>query len=318
MRKYDYSKRDENGKVVFYVPLWKRNGITLETFDDYWSNVHGPVCSRLPGQHQYWQYHVAHSEGGIWPTIEGIDYTTPDSEQFDGIAELTFLSDDDRKKWFEAAGMLMDDEHNIFSQAIGYNTSYGNSVTYVDGIENSLPNGSEDLIRLFVTVKKSPSVSTKEFRSFLSERFAPTIAKSEYLMKLRLHMFEEVDNTRPPAAGVSHAQSDEEQFQTTIEIAFQNRLEMEMFFTSQEYTSTESEQKAYIKQLSVFPQRTAFTFVYDNEITLAGMRGSKVADLILNIGATNQVRNDIVELMLNNTPYNLKVKDYSQKTMSLK
>ncbi|MGA9379639.1 MAG: EthD domain-containing protein, partial [Phormidium sp.] len=59
--KADYSARDRNGKVAFYVLLWKRKGISLELFDDYWRDVHGPVCARLPGQHQYWQFHVAHN-----------------------------------------------------------------------------------------------------------------------------------------------------------------------------------------------------------------------------------------------------------------
>ena len=39
---------DPREEVVFYVPLWKRNGISLQQFDDYWRDVHGPVCARLP------------------------------------------------------------------------------------------------------------------------------------------------------------------------------------------------------------------------------------------------------------------------------
>ena len=61
----DYSSRDQDARLTFYVLLWKRRGITLEQFDDYWRDVHGPVCARLPGQFQYWQYHVAHNEGGL-------------------------------------------------------------------------------------------------------------------------------------------------------------------------------------------------------------------------------------------------------------
>ena len=61
----DYSARDKDGSVVFYVLLWKRRGISLELYDDYWRNVHGPVCARLPGQFQYWQLHVAHNDGGF-------------------------------------------------------------------------------------------------------------------------------------------------------------------------------------------------------------------------------------------------------------
>ena len=72
MKKADYSVRDQEGKLAFYVLLSKRKGVSLETLDEYWKNVHGPVCARLPGQHQYWQFHVAHNKGDLWPTIDGI------------------------------------------------------------------------------------------------------------------------------------------------------------------------------------------------------------------------------------------------------
>jgi hypothetical protein len=89
-RKIDYSARDRNGQVAFYVLLWKRKGLSLEMFDDYWRNVHGPVCARLPGQYQYWQFPLAHNEGDIWPSLDNIHYTSLEEDQFDGIAELTF------------------------------------------------------------------------------------------------------------------------------------------------------------------------------------------------------------------------------------
>lgn len=310
MRLNDYSKRDENGVVVFFVPLWKRDGITLDLFDDYWSNVHGPVCSRLPGQHQYWQFHVAHAERGTWPELEDISYVTPESEQFDGIAELSFRNDDDRKTWFQAAGILMDDEHNPFKQAIGINTSEGNSITFVDGIEEEEPNGEQNYVKLFVTIKQNVRVSVEEFRRYLKDEFCPSLVPNKNMLKLRLHMFEEVDNTRPPAAGVSHSQPEEEQFQACIEIAFSDRFEMERFFASDEYKSTEATQAKHFRQISVFPQRTVFTYVYDNLITLQGLRGTYTASLIRKIGATNQVKDDIMQLMLTNEPHKLPAKKY--------
>jgi len=70
----NYANRDEKGKVAFYVLLWKRASISLGLFDNYWKDVHGPVCARLPGQYQYWQFHVAHDEGGFFPEIPDLDY----------------------------------------------------------------------------------------------------------------------------------------------------------------------------------------------------------------------------------------------------
>lgn len=300
MSKVDYAQRDYQGKAVFYVLLKKRNGITLDTFDNYWKDVHGPVCARLPSQHQYWQFHLAHNEGGIWPVINGIKCDTPEEEQFDGIAELTFLSESDRQKWFNAAAILMSDEHNLFSKAVGYVTNKGNSKTYVDGIEIGNPNGNLGLVKLHVLLRKAEAISVDNFRNYLVTHFAPALTKSDLILKFRLHLLEEHDNSEklPPAPGVSHYEPLEKQYQAVFEIAFKNRLDMEKFFASEEYAFAVKEQPKYIKQISTFPERDVYTFVYDSKMTLAGQRGSAVAALINNIGATNQLQDDILGLML--------------------
>jgi hypothetical protein len=294
----NYAARDQQGKVTFYVLLWKRKGISLELFDDYWRNVHGPVCARLPGQFQYWQLHVAHNDGGIWPEIPGINYTTTEDNNFDGIAELTFRSDQDRTTWFQAAGILMDDEHNLFSKAIGYNTSAGNSITFVDGIPGGDPNGALGIPKFHVMVRKADKASVDEFRKYLKDTFAAKAAASDRLLKLRLHLFEEVDLSRPDAAGVAHSEPADQSYQAAFEIAFKNRLDMESFFASDAYRAATENQAKYIKQISPFPERSAYTFVYNGEMTLAGQRSSTVAELITNIGATNQLKSDITALML--------------------
>ncbi|MBD2449510.1 nuclear transport factor 2 family protein [Nostoc sp. FACHB-152] len=296
LRKEDYSIRDRQGQLTFYALLWKRKGISLELFDDYWRNVHGPLCARLPGQHQYWQFHLEHSEGGLWPTIDGIDYDCPAEDQFDGIAELTFETETQRQKWFQSAAILMDDEHNLFSKAIGYNTN-GNSQTYVDGIPTPDPNGNLGLLKFHVMVKKSDDVSVDNFRQYLTQSFAPAVVKSDSVLKFRLHLFEEVDNSRPDAAGVSHFEPLQKQYQAAFEIAFANPLEMETFFASREYAVAVQDQAKYIKQLLPFPERSVYTFVYDGKMTLAGQRSSTVAELIVKVGATNELKEDIVSLM---------------------
>jgi hypothetical protein len=298
MRTSDFSARDAAGSVVFYVLLWKRRGIPLDLFDDYWRNVHGPVCARLPGQFQYWQLHVAHSERGLWPEARGIRYDCADENQFDGIAELSFRSADDRNTWFGAAGILMDDEHNLFRKAIGYNTCPGNSRTWVDGIPAGDPNGAVGVPRMHAMVKKADGASVTEFRGYMRETFAPAVAKSSLVLKFRMHLFEEVDASRPDAAGVAHSEPAEENYQGAFEIAFGNRLEMESFLTSGEYAAAVENQANYVKQICVFPERSAYTFVYNGAMTLAGQRSSMVAALITEIGATNQLRGDITSLML--------------------
>ena len=297
----DYSSRDKEAQVAFYVLLWKKKGITLELFDDYWRNVHGPVCARLPGQYQYWQFHVAHNDGGVWPSIGDLVDASSTEENFDGIAELTFKTVEDRDKWFKAATILMDDEHNIFSKAIGYNTSPGNSITFKDGIENGSPNGYLGLEKYHCMIRKADGVKLEDFRSYYKEKFAPALAKMAHVLKLRLHLFDEVDNTRPDADGVSHSEQSELNYQAAVEIAYWNRLELELLFASEEYKDLVREHSKYVKQIRPFPERTAYTFVNNGKMTLAGQRSSTVAQLIMDIGAVNQLQDDIVNLILNNS-----------------
>ncbi|MEH2313012.1 MAG: EthD domain-containing protein [Nostoc sp.] len=298
IRKFDYAIRDQKGQLSFYVLLWKRKGISLDLFDDYWRDVHGPVCARLPSQHQYWQFHLAQNDGGLWPTINGIEYICTDEDQFNGIAELTFETVAERDIWFKSAAILMDDEHNVFSKAIGYNTSFGNSQTYFDRIPVGDPNGKLGIIKFHIMVKKSDAVSVEAFRRYLTDSFAPAVIQSNSVLKFRLHLFEQVDNSRPDAAGVSHYELPEKQYQAAFEIAFANPLEMETFFASKEYAIATKDQAQYVQRLLPFPERTAYTFVYDGKMTLAGQRSSTVAELIANIGATNQLKEDVVSLML--------------------
>ncbi|MEH2406057.1 EthD domain-containing protein [Nostoc sp.] len=298
IRKFDYAIRDQKAQFSFYVLLWKRKGISLDLFDNYWRDVHGPVCARLPSQHQYWQFHLAQNDGGLWPTINGIEYICTNEDQFNGIAELTFETVAERDIWFKSAAILMDDEHNVFSKAIGYNTSFGNSQTYFDRIPVGDPNGKLGIIKFHVMVKKSDAVSVEAFRRYLTDSFAPAVIQSNSVLKFRLHLFEQVDNSRPDAAGVSHYESPEKQYQAAFEIAFANPLEMETFFASKEYAIATKDQARYVQRLLPFPERTAYTFVYDGKMTLAGQRSSTVAELIANIGATNQLKEDVVSLML--------------------
>ena len=297
-KKIDYSVRDKEGKVGFYVLLWKRKGITLELFDNYWKDVHGPVCARLPGQYQYWQFHVAHNEGGIWAVPGDAINASNADEHFDGIAELSFVSELDRETWFKAAAILMDDEHNIFSKAIGYNTSPGNSITFIDGIENGAPNGETGVEKYHCLIRKADGVSVEEFRKYIKEQFAPALASSERVVKLRLHLFEEVDNSRPDAGGVSHYEPPEKQYHAAVEIGFWSHLERELLLASEEYLEAVKDFPKYVKDFKPFPERTAYTFVYQGEMTLAGERSAKVAELIMKIGAENQLKEEIKSVML--------------------
>jgi hypothetical protein len=196
----------------------------------------------------------------------------------------------------------MADEHNIFSKAIGYVTNAGNSKTYVDRIEVGAPNGRLGIVKFHVMVKQADGVSVDAFRKYLTESFA-TVAASDPVLKFRLHLFEPPDVSRPDAAGVTHFEAPEKQYQAAFEIAFKHRLDMEAFFASPAYTAALTDQAKYVKKVSAFPERDPYTFVYQGKMTSAGQRGSRTAELITNIGAINQLQDNILDLMVGKGSY---------------
>lgn len=298
MIKVDYSARDQDVKAVLYVLIQKRKGMTLNTFDSYWKNVHGPVSARLPGQYQYWQFHLARNEGDIWPVTEEIEYKTPEEDQLNGIAELTFLSETDLQTWVNTAAILDSDQQNFISKAVIYSTNNGNSKTYVDGIETSAPNGDLGIIKLHVMVKKADAITVDDFWKYMADIFASNIVKSNLVLKFRLHLLEEHDNSLPPVPEVSHYEPLEKQYQAAFEIAFKNHMDMKRFFASEEYVAAVRNQAKYIKQIATFSEQNTYTFIYESKLTLAGQRTSTVAELITNLAATNQTQDNIVNLML--------------------
>ncbi len=241
---------------------------------------------------------MAHNEGGIFPALEGVDSVTAHEDQFDGIAELTFRTARDRQAWMTAAAILMDDEHNIFSKAIGYVTEEGNSRTYVDRIEVGDPNGRLGVVKFHVMVRQADGIGVGDFRKYMTDRFAAAVTRSPHLLKFRLHLFEPPDVSRPDAAGVSHSEPADRQYQAAFEIGFRDRLAMEAFFASEEYAAAVKDQAKYVKRVAPFPERDPYTFVYGGKMTLAGQRGSRTAALITGIGALNQIRDDVLDLVL--------------------
>ena len=238
----DYSSRDKDARLTFYVLLWKRRGITLEQFDDYWRDVHGPVCARLPGQFQYWQYHVAHNEGGLFPAVEGVDGRTADEDQFDGIAELTFRSIDRSP----SVDRRVHDPDGRRAQPL----PQGDWIHHRPGKlpdpdrrnRGRRPKRGLGAVKFHVLVRKADQVGLGDFRA-VHDRAVRRQRRRAALtcLKFRLHLFEPLDTGRPEAAGVVHDEPPEKQYHAAFEIGFRKPLEMEAFFASETYAAVAGE-----------------------------------------------------------------------------
>ena len=291
---------DDCEDIVFYVLLWMRRGISVQQFDTYWQDVHGPVCARLPAQRGYLQYHLSAYEGGVFPDIENVRFNVEPEDQCFGLAELVFSSADDRDAWFKASSILMDDEYNIFRKAIGYTTSIGHTKTVLNRLSDSQ---SQDALlgqRFHVLVRKDDAFPLDDFRSYITDVLMHAIAKRDEVLRLRYHLFDALDYSRPDARGVEHVEANGKDYHAAFEISFANGFDRERFFSYDEFTRALHDGAYMIDMIKPCPERYAVTLVDENGMTTAGQRGFSVSQLVSTLGAFNQLNDDVSRLMLTN------------------
>ena len=291
----DYSPRDARIAINSYTTVLRRPQVPHEVFATYWRDVHGPLCSRIPGLAWYVQNHLDREQDAhLWPAIHGIapfeDYV------LDGGVEIGFANAEDQAEFNKACSILFADEQNMFAATVAYALPAG-SRTIVDRIADGIPNGDESIDRLHVHFGIGPT-DPAAFARFMTE-FAETLAADPAVLKVRLHLPERYDNANPapPAPDVAHDVTPERAQLAILELAFATPMTRRTFFASDRFQGTIDGQKAHIGHVAAFAVSGVYTYVRDKTLTVAGLRGSRQAQLIQRLGAANQVADDVKTLM---------------------
>jgi hypothetical protein len=291
----DYAARDASIAINSYTTVLRRPRVPHDVFATYWRDVHGPLCSRIPGLGWYVQNHLNREQDAhLWPAIDGIapfaDY------ELDGGVEIGFASKEDQNVFNAASHILFADEQNMFAATVAYALPNG-SRTLVDRISDPIPNADDGFDRMHVHFGAAGS-DTKAFGDFMTG-FAETLAADDAVLKLRLHLPDRYDNAEPapPAPNVDHLVPAERTLIAVMEFAFETPLARRAFFESDVFRATQDSQNTHIAYVSAFAVSGVYTYVRDKQLTTAGLRGSRAAQLIERLGANNQVAADVRDLM---------------------
>jgi len=293
----DFSARDTAIAINTYTTVLKRPQVPHKLFATYWRDVHGPLCSRVPGLAWYVQYHLDREQDAhLWPAQEGIapfpDYV------LDGGVEIGFADAADQAAFNEASSILFSDEQNMFAATVAYALPQG-SRTLVDRIADASPNGNDAYDRMHVHF--GPGTKEPEAFAVFMATFAATLAAEPALLRVRLHLPETYDNAdpAPPAPDVAHTVPPEREHLAVLDLTFATPLARRRFFASDGFLCTVDEQKQHIGHVTAFAVSGMYTYVRDKELTLAGLRGSRAAQLIERLGAVNQTTDSVRHLLLN-------------------
>jgi hypothetical protein len=289
----DYAERDAGIVINSYTTVLRRPRVPHDVFATYWRDVHGPLCSRIPGLGWYVQNHFSREQDAhLWPAIDGIsafaDY------ELDGGVEIGFYSAADQALFNETCPILFADEQNVFAATVAYALPTG-STTLVDRVADPSPNEDDGLDRIHLHFGAAGE-DASAFHACIS-RLAKALAQDQAVLRVRLHLPQAYDNASPapPAPNVDHAVTDGRRLIAILELAFASPLERRCFYASDRVAS--AGMKAHVAHVSAFAVSGVYTYVRDRKLTLAGLRGSRPAQLIEQLGALNQVGEEVRHLL---------------------
>ena len=284
MNQQDFSARDQVVKHNIYASVRRRDGLPHESFANYWRDVHSTLCSRLPGLNFYVQQHFDRDHyANFWPLADGVRRI---EAKLDGSAELGFANLEEQAVFAEAGTILYADEANFIGEAVAYNLPNG-SLTLVDKDKNATRNGADPFHRIHLYMSRKPGQDTT---TWLTETNT-ALAKHDAVVKWKLHLPEPYDNNNPapPSPNVEHCVEADRLNLAVAEIAFASPLAAKALFSSPLFKEVLSEQAQHVGAIGVYLVTGFYTFVRDGHPTLAGLRGSRPAELITSLGAVNQL-----------------------------
>jgi hypothetical protein len=133
----------------------------------------------------------------------------------------------------------------------------------------------------------------------MSDAIAKPFSQDPSVLKLRLHLPKphENENPNPPSPDVDHAAIQPRRTLAILEIVFAGPLARRRFLASDRFRSSLSAQSKHVSHISALSVSGVYTFVRDDQLTNAGLRGSWAAAMIKELGAINQVSQQVETLI---------------------
>jgi EthD domain len=292
----DLSGRDKTAFVTMMNLLRKRSGLSNDLFYSYWRDAHAQIASRLPGLYQYFTHHLDYEQGRLWPRADGVDHDLEEPKRWHGDAEMSFLSSDDFSTYLGSIAPLMNDEQNLFGEAISYLAAGDAAHTWWDELADPSPNGDQTVLKFLVYLRCATGVDSRRFREHVEE-LARALAATGHVARVRTRVVGAYDNSavKLEAPNVSNYKAEEDQYQAGLEVAFHSPIELARLASS--WPAVAGDHARYVQASHAYRILRTYTYWNHGRVTLAGLRTPTVADQIRRVGAVTQLDDDVVELL---------------------
>jgi hypothetical protein len=282
--------------LTLVMPLQARQGMSADDFYEYWLNAHVTLPARFPGISSIW-LHAVSFDDAAWPPLPGVSHRPPPEDEFQGVPEATFVTMEGLAEFQGASKVQMDDGINFLQEMIAYRSIADASRTVTDRTGLPAPDGHDGLLRHLLFLRRREDVPAEPFRAFVAGRLTPAWAASGEVLKLRRHLFEEVEVTLDHP-GVRMSRPLARQYQAAVEVVLADAASLDRFAASPAWSRLADEIAGHCAAVHAVRVNRCITTKYRGEITLAGVRGVAVADVIRRLGATSQLDDEVSNLFL--------------------
>ncbi len=282
--------------LTLVIPLRAKQGMALDDFYQYWLNAHVTLPPRFPGISDIW-LHVTSFERQLWPRLPGVSHRPEPEDDINGVPEATFPTLADLELFQAYAHLQMEDGINFLQDVITYSSLGSASATVVDQLDDPAPDGRDGLVRHLVFLRRRDGVSAAELHRFVTETLVPAYAGAPEILKLRRHLFEELQPTLDHP-GVGLYKPPERQYQAALEVVVADQGSLGRFAASPAWTGTAGALADHCEAVHAARVDRCITTKYRGAITFAGVRGVAVADLVARLGVTSQRQAEVSSLFL--------------------
>lgn len=271
---------------------WWRKNVPIEVSYRYWRDVHSIMVCRVPGIYQYRLLQLAPICNNLGIEFPRVDFTLPDRDQPHGVAEMLFLTQDDRQTFGQNSlntDYVFKDEQNLCDRNVTRSALGANAHTYVDRTRTSILNGEPPFPSFMLCIQPHYSLRSEQFRQQMIKQIADVWSQNATVLRLRLHLLEPYnENENSPC--VSHNCTTTQQYRAWIELCITEPAILTALLASSDLAQV-------IRSLHIFPISAYYTMVYNSNLTEVGLRGFPAVQTILAAGADLQRQPDLLKAL---------------------
>ena len=243
------------------ILLWIRTDQPRQQGMDYWKGPHSKIISATPGFDEYRQLHLAETNPGLWPALNGVETAIPADRRIDGVAEVTFASALAPLLGRKQTRLAYTDEVNVFRRTLLY-AGPPRSTRWYDVAAPGTRTGARALVYL----RRRDGVRTRPFRSHITDELMPGLANTSGLTELRTQVFMPWNERLWDTPDVAHDNPTDQRFHASFILGFADASARTAFFDSREITTLSDPLSEFASAIHAYEVSEALTYVRDGRV----------------------------------------------------